>query len=205
MSERVGVSAAERSPSGQASLRDLVRDRDPEPEHAFQVCMLALALFDATQELHGLGAEERALLEAGALLHDIGFARSASRHHKHSRDIVLSMDWPGAGPREKAVVACVARYHRKAHPRSAHKIFRNLSPTDQELVTKLAALLRLADGLDRTHTAAAESVRVDRLRQGIRLVVTQRRPTPTDIWGAMRKRELFEQAFGCSIDVVPAQ
>ncbi|NTU51408.1 MAG: HD domain-containing protein, partial [Candidatus Aminicenantes bacterium] len=105
----------------------LARDIDLEPDHVFQVCKTALSIFDQTGELHQLGAAERPLLEAGALLHDCGFQRGPQRHHKHSRDLILELELPGFSESEKKIVACVARYHRKAAPEPTHAVFRDLS------------------------------------------------------------------------------
>jgi exopolyphosphatase/guanosine-5'-triphosphate,3'-diphosphate pyrophosphatase len=180
----------------------LARCLDPEPEHAFQVARLALTLFDATPVLHGLDEEARPLLEAGALLHDIGHARNPAGHHKHSRDMILEAQLPGFADTEQRVVACVARYHRKAHPNPGHKIYASLEPAEQDVVQRLAALLRVADGLDRAHACAASLVTVECRGQEVRMTVDQRRPSPLDIWGAMRKRNLFERIFGVRLTVV---
>ena len=144
------------------ALRALAREIDLEPDHVFQVCKTALSIFDQTHELHLLGAAERPLLEAGALLHDCGFQRGPQRHHKHSRDLILELELPGFSDSEKKIVACVARYHRKAAPEPTHAVFRDLSPQEQAVVSRLAAILRVADGLDRLHVASAQSIRVER-------------------------------------------
>jgi len=178
------------------AIRAMARKLDPEPEHAFQVCRYALRLFDALQELHGYGPREREVFEASALLHDTGHARDMWRHHKHARDIIMEQELPGFSAEEHRMVACVARYHRKAFPKPTHKVYAELTPASREIVTRLAAILRIADGLDRRHMAATRNVSVSIGKRKVRLLVDQRRPNETDIWGARRKRDLFESCFG---------
>ena len=192
----------DRSPKGLRGVEQALREHDPEPDHAIHVCETALALFDKTKDLHGLGAPERRLLTAAALLHDTGWSTRPDAHHKGSRDIILAAPLTGFSDPEKQVVACAARYHRKAHPKPSHRVFGDLEPATQEVVRKLAALLRLADGLDRSHEGATASIRVAKTTQGLRFTVTQRRASPVDIWGAMRKRGLFEEVFGLGVDIV---
>jgi exopolyphosphatase / guanosine-5'-triphosphate,3'-diphosphate pyrophosphatase len=183
-------------------IREIARTLNLEPDHAAHVTALALDLFDQTAKLHELGAPERRLLEAAALLHDIGYQRGVNQHHKHSRDIILGLELPGFKPREREMIACIARYHRKAEPNPRHKIYADLSDARQRVVRQLAALLRIADGLDRLHVASARGIRLERKEDLLRIVVEQRRPSPTDIWAAMQKRHLFESEFGQAVEIL---
>jgi len=185
-----------------AAIRVMARKLNVEPDHVFHVCTLALELFDLTVALHGFGKTERRLLEAATLLHDIGYQRGVNQHHKHARDIILGLDLPGFKKRDREVIACIARYHRKAEPNPRHKIYGDLSPGRQRLVRRLAAILRIADGLDRLHVASARGLRVEEQGERIRIVVDQRRPSSTDIWGAMQKRHLFETEFGLEVEIL---
>lgn len=180
---------------------EIARELDPEPEHVFHVRGLAMALFAATHSIHALGEREERLLESAALLHDTGYKVDAERHHKCSRDIILGLDLPGFSKRERAMIACIARYHRKGHPRPEHKIYRNLNTEEQALVRKLAAILRIADGLDRAHVAATHSLSVEREGRVIRIRVLQEPASPADLWGGLRKRGLFEEVFGVRIEI----
>ena len=188
--------------SSLAAIRRLAREVDPEPAHAFQVCRSAQLLFDRTNAIHGLDHAARRLLTAAALLHDIGHTISVQGHHKHARDLILGYDLQGFTERERSIVACVARYHRKAHPRSNHKVFADLVHDDQTLVECLAALLRIADGLDRAHDAAVRDIRVKQTDDAVVIHAVLRRPSPTDIWGGQRKSGLFQEAFGIGIEIV---
>lgn len=199
------MSVADRNPGdlALARVRSLARELDPEPEHAFQVCRIALELHDATLCWHGLEAPARRLLAAGALLHDIGHARDPSGHHKHSRDMILEASLDGFSSGERRMIACIARYHRKRHPAPGHKVYRDLQPAQRGTVDWLAGLLRVADGLDRAHACATRRVRAERVGDAVRLLVEQRHSSPLDIWGALRKRGLLEECLGLRVEVVP--
>lgn len=115
----------------------LALDLDPEDQSTvFQVCRNTEALFLATTTLHGLGERELKFLCAAALLHDIGHTVDVIGHHKHSRDLILKMELSDFSRREQRIVACVARYHRKAHPKRPRGV-EILKKLDQKLVKNL--------------------------------------------------------------------
>ena len=186
-----------------AQIEQMAMEIDLEPQHARHVRDISLRMFDAMTGLHGLSRNERRLLEAAALLHDTGWSTAAKAHHKASRDIIMKMNLQGFKEDEKRMIACIARYHRKAHPSPTHKVYRVLDDTRKKVINKLAAILRLADGLDRSHCAITQDVRMDREGDLLRIHVKQRRPTKLDIWGAMRKRSLFEEVFRVEVAVLP--
>lgn len=197
--ESMGLS----SDAGLSSAFAYACAHDPEPAHAVQVCRVSLYLFDCTQALHAMGEHERRLLAAAALLHDIGWPVRPDAHHKGSRDLILAAELPGVPDEEKRVLACIARYHRKAHPDGKHKVYRDLDAESQRTVTRLAAILRIADGLDRSHCAAAEGLRAEYLGDTVRVHVVQREANATDLWGAARKQQLFEEEFRVTLTLVP--
>jgi len=196
------VALPEWSETGLADVQRVAEEIDPEPAHALQVCATSLALFDELVNIHGLDDQARRVLAAGALLHDTGWVTKPSAHHKGSRNVVLELELDGFTERERLMVACVARYHRKAHPKSSHKVYKDLTDADQQVVQKLAALVRIADGLDRSHAASTTHVRVTRDQETMCIHVGQRRTDTTAVWGAMRKRRLFEETFGVTVDVL---
>ena len=191
--------------AGLRKISKLALDLDPEPEHVFQVCRNAEALFLATTTLHGLGERELKFLCAAALLHDIGHTVDVIGHHKHSRDLILKMELSDFSRREQRIVACVARYHRKAHPKPLHAVYEDLKKLDQKLVQKLAALLRISDGLDRCHNATCKSIDAEFAGDELTLRIRQRRNSPTDIWGAQRKQGLFEEVYGVRVKIEAAK
>ena len=127
-------------------------------EHAQQVAKLALAIFDQTRSVHGLGDRERGWLEFGALLHDIGVHISYERHHRHSYYLIKNGDLRGFDPEEIEVIALVARYHRQATPKKSHEGYRTLNGRTRKAVKALSAMLRLAEGLDRSHAQTLEGL-----------------------------------------------
>ena len=123
-------------------------------EHAQQVARLALSIFDQTRSVHGLSDKEREWLEYGALLHDIGVHISYERHHRHSYYLVKNGDLRGFEPDEIEVIALIARYHRQATPKKSHEGYGDLSGSLRRTVRSLSAMVRLAEGLDRSHAQA---------------------------------------------------
>lgn len=128
---------------------------DEEPSHSDQVAKLTLELFDRLQDWHGYPARVRELLHSAALLHDIGWSQTpdGKGHHKQSARLIRENKWKNLLPDEVELVAQVARYHRKAPPQPEHEEFQALKPAAQKTVMVLGGILRLADALDRTHTA----------------------------------------------------
>jgi exopolyphosphatase/guanosine-5'-triphosphate,3'-diphosphate pyrophosphatase len=149
-------------------LSDLRRDSvfhlmelcDDDPEHSVQVARLALQLHDALGARLGLGDAERELLEAGALLANAGLFISHSGHHKHSYYVIRNSEHlTGFTDREIELIAQVARYHRKSPPSvDKHADFAALPPADRDRVRAMAALLRVAIGMDRNHDAAVDDL-----------------------------------------------
>ncbi len=119
--------------------------------HAACVASLALKLFDLISQDHGMGTRERMLLEVSALLHDIGVFISPASHHKHSSYLVDAAEIFGLRKSDKNIVSNVVRYHRRSIPRSTHVPYMSLPKADRAIVSKLAAILRIADSLDHSH------------------------------------------------------
>jgi exopolyphosphatase/guanosine-5'-triphosphate,3'-diphosphate pyrophosphatase len=127
-------------------------------EHAQQVARLALSIFDQTRSVHGLGDREREWLEYAALLHDVGVHISYDRHHRHSYYLIKNGDLRGFDPREIEVIALVTRYHRQATPKKSHEGYGDLNGTLRGTVRVLSAIVRLAEGLDRSHAQALSGI-----------------------------------------------
>ena len=127
-------------------------------EHAQQVARLALNIFDQTRSVHGLSDREREWLEFGALLHDIGVHISYERHHRHSYYLIKNGDLRGFDPDEIEVIALIARYHRQATPKKSHDGYGDLKGSLRRSVKALSAMVRLAEGLDRSHAQALEGI-----------------------------------------------
>ena len=183
-----------------ASCRAMGKRFDYESEHAESVLRLAQRLFDQTHKLHQLDEHARVLLQAAALLHDVGVAVNNDGHHKHSQYLIESTALVGLGRSERHMVALVARYHRKARPSPEHADFSRLRRRDREMVERLSSLLRLADALDRQHasvvTDVVTAVRGDALELKPVLRVGDSTGLTLEIAAVKRKGILFEQVFG---------
>ena len=184
-----------------AHVLALGRRYDFEEEHARQDARLAMRIFDQTAELHGLDEECRDLLHCAAILHDIGYWHGYDRHHKDAFRMIVDADLPGLTDRQRRIVANVARYHRSARPKLKHKGFAALSPDDRDIVTMLGAILRLADGLDRTHTNAVQDVVCD--VAGDRVVITVHPPDGNEMerWAGQKKSRFFADVFDVTVEI----
>lgn len=179
------------------SVLHLAENFGYEKQHSQHVALLSMRIFDQTKKLHVLGKREREYLEAAAILHEIGLFVSHVQHHWHSYYLIRNGELLGFTENEKAIIANVARYHRKSHPKYKHEGYQNLSAEDQEVVTKLASILRIADGLDRTHASLITDV-LCKLSKKAAVLKLRREPrshVELEIWGADRKKDLFESTF----------
>ena len=165
--------------------------------HAEQVAQLSLAMFDQTRRVHRLGAEERALLHAAAMLHDVGSFVSYNRHHKHSYYLLYHADLPGFTDRERELIATITRYHRRSVPKDRHEQLQLLTPEERGVVRQLAGILRVADGLDRGHRRHVRRVEVARGRGGgLRIDVWAEAGSELDVCSAQQKADLLSDVTG---------
>ncbi len=162
--------------------------------HALHVARLCLELFDQTKSLHRLGDREREWLEYAALLHDIGYVINVRRHHKHTYYLIKESDLHALAADEIEIIANVARYHRRAVPREGHEGFRDLTRQQRRTVKLLSAILRIADGLDRTHFGIIQGVKV-RIGQPVRIGVQCSGDCELELWAARGRSDLFERVF----------
>jgi exopolyphosphatase/guanosine-5'-triphosphate,3'-diphosphate pyrophosphatase len=167
-----------------------------DEKHARQSSRLALQLFDQLAHLHGLPASARGLLEAAALLHDVGHAVSPQRHHKHTFYLVANADVPGFSDQERKLVALVARYHRRSPPERDRPDLEDLSAAEFRTVRRLVALLRVADALDRSHHQPVQDLRAQVRGGAVRLLARTRQELDLELWDVAREAALFRQVFG---------
>ncbi len=183
----------------------LARSYDFEDVHSLQDARLALRLFDETYDLHGLEDDYADLLEYAAILHDIGYWYDYEDHHKHAYRMIMAADLPALSEREKAIVANVARYHRSGLPKLSHQGFAALDADDQEIVQILGAILRLADGLDRSHTCAVEDLEVEWLGDTLVIWVFPPYGNDTEVWAGQKKSRFFQEVFDVPVRVLPTR
>lgn len=174
--------------------------------HGTLVARLATQLFDDLADEHGFGERERLLLRAAALLHDVGDFVRYDGHHKHSWYVIQNSDIMGITPEERAVVANVARYHRKSGPDPSHPNFRELDKEARGRVRALAAILRIADALDREHLGKVKAARALVDKTKARLVVTVQGDEERELeeWTVGAKAGLFRDVFGLDVVLVDA-
>ncbi len=180
-------------------VRALVASVPSVLQHGEQTARLAVRLFDLTASLHGLGAREREWLEHAALLHDVGYAVHYRSHHKHSYYLVANATLDAFDPREVEIVAHVARYHRGATPKPHHASFQALKSWQQRTIAALAALLRVADALDRTHASRVEDLYCAIWPRSVRLEVVSAYDVALELEAARERGRLFERLFGCRL------
>jgi exopolyphosphatase / guanosine-5'-triphosphate,3'-diphosphate pyrophosphatase len=184
-----------------ASALEIARKYQFDEAHGTTVARLAVQLFEHTRSMHNLGLDQRLLLEVAALLHDIGTFVSASDHHKHSQYLMMATPVIGLTQSQMAIVSNVARYHRKSMPKPQHDAYRALSSKDRVVVTKLAALLRLADALDNEHASKVAHVDVEFRKPRLVLSLFGEGDLLLEKWALMKKSQLFEEVFNVKIAI----
>jgi exopolyphosphatase/guanosine-5'-triphosphate,3'-diphosphate pyrophosphatase len=166
------------------------------PEHAQQIARLALSIFDQTRGVHGLTDREREWLEFAALLHDIGTHISYPRHHKHSYYLIQNGDLRGFEPEETAVIALVARYHRKGEPKKSHEGYGTLRPKLRTVVRTLSSILRFAENLDRSHAQVVTAIEIHDRGEEYLVKLRTTADAELELWAAHRQIEPFEHMLG---------
>lgn len=193
------------------SVLHLAEAMDEDSRHSARTAALALELFDATADLHGLGDDSRELLEAAALLANVGLFISHSEHHKHSYYVIRNSDHlTGFTDREIELIAQIARYHRKSAPKLKHPEFARLRVEDQLRVRALAGVLRVGIALDRSHAGYVSALVVREAAPdapdgpaGLELLVipSNGADVSLEIQAADERKSLMEEVLGHRIGV----
>jgi exopolyphosphatase / guanosine-5'-triphosphate,3'-diphosphate pyrophosphatase len=174
-----------------------------EETHAHQVARLAERIFDylVRSGATDLTRHQRTLLSAAALLHDVGYHIAHDAHHKHSLYLIRNSELTGFSEAERDVIANVARYHKGSDPRERHESFGVLNEADRNMVIQMAAILRIADALDRRHDSRVSDVRCARNGRVVNIELQASANCEREIFAAEQKRELFEQVFNCRLSL----
>ena len=184
-----------------SSVLDLCQRCGWRETHSRQVAALSTSLFDQTASLHGLGERHRELLGHAALLHDIGEHVSGESHHKHTAYLIQHGQLRGFTPEEVAMLATAGRFHRQGEPKSSFEPFGAMDEGARSQARVLTALLQVADGLDRGHAGTVDGVEVSVEDDRVELRLLATGDTELDLWGARRKRALFESVFGRRLEL----
>ncbi len=188
-----------------ASVLNLAARYHVDPAHTEHVARLAMGLFDELAEagLHAGDRWERELLFSACILHDIGMSVDYDDHHKHSRYLILNAGLPGFEPREVALIAQAARYHRKGTPE-----FGELSPLaksgDDDRLNRMALMLRLAEDLERSRDQSVRAAHVAADNGTIHLELEADGAAAVERWAVQREVDLVERAFGRQLKVEAA-
>jgi exopolyphosphatase / guanosine-5'-triphosphate,3'-diphosphate pyrophosphatase len=150
-----------------------------------------------------LEAEERQLLWAACMLHDIGMSIDYNDHHRHGYYLILNSGLPGYSHRELALIALMVRYHRKGMP-DPDDLEDVLDKDDDKRLLKMTALLRLAEQLDRSRDGAVRDVRLTMGEDWAQMEVISEADVSVAIWSAQRHVDIFKAAFGRTLEFVQA-
>lgn len=173
-----------------------------EKHHTDQVRIIALRLFDELKDLHQLGEKERVMLELACILHDVASQDGGKAHHKAGRDMILaSRELSFEDDEERTQVAMIVRYHKGALPDEDHKFYGDLDLAARGKVDKLASILRVADGLDRTHFAVVKDLKCETSQDKVVIRLMAKGRSGIDDNAAVEKSDLFRKTFGRTIEI----
>jgi exopolyphosphatase / guanosine-5'-triphosphate,3'-diphosphate pyrophosphatase len=174
-------------------------------EHAFHVADLAVQLFDQLQPEHGLSPRRRLLLRVAAIVHEVGGFVNTRAHHKHSYYLISNSEIYGLRREELQVVALVARYHRRGVPDAGHLEYMTLPRELRMVVSKLAAILRVADALDRGHVQQIRDLQFERQADEFVIYVHGVPDLSLERRSLAGKADLFEEVYGMKVRLEEAQ
>jgi exopolyphosphatase/guanosine-5'-triphosphate,3'-diphosphate pyrophosphatase len=185
------------------SVLSLARRYDYDVAHSHLVARLATRIFDDTHDLHGLGEPERRLLQHAAILHDLGYHIAHSDHNKHGLYLIKNSEMPGFTGPGLALLGTLVRYHRGSMPkkgggsraRREHEDYFALERSQRVKALRLAAILQIADGLDRSHREIVGNVRAEVAGAAVTFFVDCESECDLEIWSAERKAAWFNDIF----------
>ncbi|CAN5521768.1 Ppx/GppA phosphatase family protein [soil metagenome] len=187
------------------SVLHLAESVNYESKHAQHVKFLSSKIYNFMKGHTQLEGQDEEYLQAASLLHDIGYYISHSNHHKHSYYLIRnSQKLLGFNDREIEIIANIARYHRKSHPKLKHEGYAKLNAEDRETVKRLSGILRLGDALDRSHDAAVKDIEFEKKGNEIflKLKLEENFDPSLEIWGVGIRKTLFEECFGVKVSVI---
>ncbi len=181
------------------SARILAKRYQSDPSHGEHVWNLCSRFFASLTDIHLLNSHDALLLQVAAILHEVGTYVSPRAHHKHSEYLILNSEVFGLNRLDVTIVALVARYHRHSGPRLDHPSYGALCIEDRIRVSKLAALLRVADALERTHAQRVSELEIRRESNKIRIRLPGLADAAVERLAMASKADLFEEVFGLSV------
>ena len=191
------------------SVLSVARRYGYDVEHSHHVARLATQIFEDTKELHELSEQDRKLLQHASILHDIGYHIAHNNHHRHGLYLIKNSEMPGFTGDEIAMMAAVVRYHRGSLPTKAsdkrsrreHEDYYSFNRGQRERLLQLAAILQIADGLDRSHRQSISEVQCKIADGVVRIVATPADECELELWSAQRKSSWFADLFGVELEI----
>ncbi|PWH14654.1 MAG: exopolyphosphatase [Anaerolineae bacterium] len=172
-----------------------------DEEHGRFVAKFASRLFLQSLSLHNLTEKELLLLEVASLLHDIGHFINTIDHDKHGYYILMNTPIMGLSAKEQEILATVVRYHRKDSLSNPDEVFKALSQNERATVSKLCALMELADALDISHTARLQDLILEQQNHKWKLILVSPDPLLLEKWWVEKRKSLFQDVFGVQLTV----
>jgi exopolyphosphatase/guanosine-5'-triphosphate,3'-diphosphate pyrophosphatase len=173
-----------------------------DAEHGVRVAKTARSIFDQTLSLHNLDEGDRLFLEIASILHDIGHFIGTLNHENHGYYILKNSPLIGLDEQHQDIVANIVRYHRKTAPSNQDQHFKALTQKDRLVVTKLCALLRLADAIEVSHTTRIRDISMKKAKGGWQLKMYGEGNHLLERWALEKRKALFEEVFGTRLEVL---
>ncbi|AOY75685.1 HD domain-containing protein [Clostridium formicaceticum] len=177
-------------------VRSLAKKYRYDENHANEVMDKSLRLFDGLKRLHGLGEEERFLLQLATILHDVGKFININQHYNHSYDIIMASNIMGISQQQLEIIANIAKYHSTLTPTINHKNFNRLSHDDRVIIAKLVSIIRIADALDRSHQQKVKNIEVKLQENKMIIKATTAEEILLEEWTFEAKSFFFQEVFG---------
>ncbi len=167
-----------------------------DEKHAFHVQNLALGIFDQLKRIHKLGNRERLYLQVAAILHDIGKYINLDKHHIYSYELIKAQNIMGFSNRELGIISNIVRYHGEENPESYHENYSKCNYSDQIIISKLSAILKLADALDITHKQKVKDIKIRIKDNSVYFRVKTDDEILLEKWRFINKAIFFEEVIG---------
>jgi exopolyphosphatase/guanosine-5'-triphosphate,3'-diphosphate pyrophosphatase len=190
------------------SVLSVARRYDYDIAHSHHVARLATKIFDDTKELHQLSGQDRKLMQYAAILHDIGYHIGHNNHHRHGLYLIKNSEMPGFTRDEIAMMATMIRYHRGSLPKKSsdarsrreHEDYYSLERGQRTKMLRMASILQIADGLDRSHQQLITDVQCVLSEGVVTFIATMGGESELEMWSAERKATWFEELFKVAIE-----
>jgi exopolyphosphatase/guanosine-5'-triphosphate,3'-diphosphate pyrophosphatase len=190
------------------SVLSVARRYDYDVEHSHHVARLATRIFDDTKELHQLSGQDRKMLQYAAILHDIGYHIAHNNHHRHGLYLIKNSEMPGFTGAEIGMMSTIVRYHRGSLPKKSsdartrreHEDYFSLERGQRTKMLRLASILQIADGLDRSHQQLITDVQCVLAEGVVTFIATCAGECELEMWSAERKATWFEELFKIAVE-----